>query len=898
MGTDLYQPHELLVTKLHVPHCPVDILSRNNINELLLQLTDHNLILVSAPAGFGKSVLIADWVRKKSRLVAWYSIDSNDNDPNTFLSYLIASLQQIDQSIGQTAGTMLLEVRLDITKVLISLINDLCTQKNVFNIILDDYHLIDAPAIHSAVEFLAKHLPEQGQIIIITRSDPPLPLASWRARGQLGEIRADQLRFSDKEAGFFLQHLLNQSVANTDVHIINGRTEGWVTGLRMVAAAFKGRNNLDRQIHDFGDDNRFILDYLFEEVFRCQDTETQEFLLKTAILSRFSPGLCDYVFEGSNSRETLDRLEQDNLFIVALDDTREWYRYHHLFASLLQNRLYKSFPGDVEQLHCLAGRWLESEAYFSEAIDHYLAAGEFKRAVDLIENIVDEKVRRSEIATIVKWVDLVPDEMMRDYPRLCVYHAMALLMGGKPLVIVRGRIDLLEDNVLRSDVRGEILMLESLIAAYQQDSKKSIEYGEEALTLLKPEQTVLRSIIAGSLGLAYMYAGKWPAAERVLQEAARISRSAGNLMNYVLAQCHLGGLRLMKCDTYGASKIYEAAIAAATDQAGNHLPVAGIAMLNLGFLYLEWCQFERAGAIFQEGIELARRWGEIGIMKGYIGQALVHQAHGDFQQAWKEFRVVEEIARRFDAMDIDDFWLELYQARLAIKTGDLAFATDWARSRNLESAVNSRQMLGEKDSRQYVVFLREMEFLTLAQLYLKQKRRTEALEIIDQLAASCRAQVNDWSLLEVLVFQSIAHHELGDNTRAVNSLVEAMNLAARGNILYVFFNNRIQVVPILKLVERSEKYHQINQEYYQELNRILSQDNDINLTGKAVSRLSKRELDVLRLIAQGLSNAGIGEQLYISLNTVKTHLKNIFSKLEVMNRTAAVEQARKYNLLQ
>ncbi|MFH1853588.1 MAG: LuxR C-terminal-related transcriptional regulator [Candidatus Neomarinimicrobiota bacterium] len=890
---------QLLTTKIWLPPVRDGLIGRPQLLTLIAQAGQYPLTLVSAPAGFGKTALISSWLQATGISSAWYSLDDGDNDTALFLTYLIAALKSISDVIGQGAlAALTVPRKAAVESIIIPLINDLTKFGRDLVLVLDDYHMIDNQEIHRALEFLLDHAPPNLHLVLSTRVDPPLPLARYRGRRQLLELRTAALRFSDNEVDALFRKATGNRLPIEDIALITQTTEGWITGLQMVIMAIEGRSDISGYLRTFIRSNRYILDYLFEEVFRQQPEEIRLFLLRTAVLESLTPPLCDFLLEADGSAVILRQLERSNLFIIPLDNQQTWYRYHHLFSSLLQQRLLQEQPDSVPALHLRASEWFQRNGLPQVAIRHALAAGSYDRAAELIENEVEAAICRSEVSTVMHWIDPIPTEYLRDYPRLLVFHAMARLMGGKPLEDVEQRLREVETLPLADKVEGELTLVKALIAAYQQRIHDSIRLSERALELLPDESIFLKSVIAGNLGLAHLYTGNWAVATRALEQAVEIGLQAGNKMNTVLAMVHLAELAMLRMELLESERIYRQAIELVTDEQGQMLPVAGFGLLGLGFLCLEWNQLRQAESYFRQGVELVRGWGEIGTLQGYIGLAQVAQFHHDYRSAAVYLDEADRIARQFDAMVIDDISVGLRKAQLALAEGELAAVEKWAAERELGPEIEPELLQGVRTGSTWATFLRQAEYITLARLYRYRGRPDLALMVLESLETAARTGNNHWTLAEILVQKALAGHSLKNYSLAVDQFIAALKVAAPAGVIRIFLVEAALAADLLQLARRqlaigSDGRPKIDGVYLDKLSAALTEQVSVGPD----TDLSLREMEVLRQAARGLSNRQIADSLFISLNTVKTHMKNIHGKLGVGKRIQAIERAKELGLL-
>jgi LuxR family maltose regulon positive regulatory protein len=937
----------LLQTKLYIPPVREELVPRPRLMERLDAGLASKLTLISAPAGFGKTTLVSEWIHERGEIrasipnrggvdtsplrVAWLSLDERDNDPTRFLAYLIAALQTVETSIGAGVLDVLqLSQPPPIEELLTTLINQINASAGTapalrrgpaakrreaesnggpgtdLVLVIDDYHVITTPPIHKALDFLLEHMPLNMHLILATRSDPPLHLALLRGRGQLNELRQVDLRFTFDEAAAFLNQAMGLALAADDVSALASRTEGWIAGLQMAAISMRGRD-ASSFVKEFTGGHHFILDYLMEEVLEQQPAGVQEFLLKTSILDRLTGPLCDAVMDGDRGDKSLPaghvilaELEHANLFLVPLDLEQCWYRYHHLFAHLLQNRLRQLQPELVSTLHRRASRWHEDNGLMDEAIQHALAAEDFERAVGLIEGAAEATWMRRGAATFLSWVDALPDDVVCTRPLLCVYHGLALLMSGRPMEAVESRLQDARAADASAAVTGEIALVQGLIATYRGETRESLELMRRALERLPQESLFLRSLVAGILGLNYMYQGDVRAATPALEEAARIGQQIGNFMNAVLALCHLAELCIIQGRLYEARARYEQALELVVDNRGHKWPVAGVPMIGLGELFREWNDLETAARHFTEGIELTRQFGDIWAISAYVVLAQIRQAQGDVKGAHEAMETARQLAVRFDATDMDDIRVAAYQALLWIDRGNLEAAARWAeaRSLNIEAGADG---LKEAVGRVRQPFLDEFEYIVLARLGIAQGRYDEVLELLALLLQ--RVEDAGWVrfVIETLVLQSLAHQAKGDIDLAVGVLERALALAEPGGFVRIFVH---EGEPMARLLRKA--FSQGIAPGY--VGRLLAALGALEYREGAgipapaqpqplVEPLSERELEVLRLLTTHLSSSEIADELFIAASTARSHIKNIYSKLSVHSRTEAVERAGELGLL-
>ena len=626
--------------------------------------------------------------------------------------------------------------------------------------------------------------------------------------------------------------------------------------------------------------------------------------------------ICDLqicTFADCSSRQILHYLDESNLFVVPLDHHRHWYRYHHLFADLLRNRLHQDLPGRVPELHRRASEWYERNGLAPPAIDHVLSAGDFERAADLIEQAADATLMRSETATFLRWVQALPDQIVRARPLLSVYLAGMQLLSGHPLEAAEARLEQAEEIDTAGAIAGEIAVFQALIASYRGDSQQSTAYSQRALDILPEEKLLLRSLVAGLLGLNCLYSGDIAAARPALEEAARIGRKAGNLMNTVLALCHLAEISVVEGQLHEAQAFYDQAVQLATDFQGHHRPIAGMALIGLGELLREWNDLESATRHLTQGIELTGRWAEAAVIMGHVTLARVRQAQGDAEGAQREMQAAQRVATRFDAMDIDDFIVSLHQARLWVAQGNLEAAIRWVEDGGLEAYLGPEGLEGGTGVA-LSPYLRALEQITRARVTIAQRQPGAALQVLRPLIV--RTEAAGWMgiVVEALVLESLALQAQDDRARAVAALERALSLAEPEGYVRLFVD---EGTPMARLL-RHALSQGIAPAYVTRLLATLDKEcSRFQVSGSGfaaaptsnlkpetmkpethpLESLSARELEVLRLVAAGLSNREIAEELTIAVGTAKRHVSNIYAKLDVHSRTQAVAKAQDLHML-
>lgn len=881
---------ELLTTKLYRPPARVGLVLRPRLIARLNEGIARKLTLISAPAGFGKTTLLSEWINQLGAPVGWVSLDDGDNDPARLLAYVSAALQMIVPGAGEVALSMLQSPQPPPYKtVLTSLINDIGVSRqndlDSFPLILtlDDYHVITDQQTHEALTFLIEHLPSKVHLVIATRSDPPLPLPRLRGLGELMELRTPDLRFTVDEAAAFLNQATGLSLSVDEIAAVDSRIEGWVAGLRMAAFSMQGHNDAAEFIHAFTGSNRYIKDYLVEEVLKHQTPDVQQFLIQTSILERLTGPLCGLITGRDDSQVILEEIERANLFVIPLDNERRWFRYHHLFADLLRQRLDRLYSNEIIELHRRACIWYARNEYFAEAIHHALVIEDYDQAAELTEKAAEIALMQSEVRTLLKWIDDLPDAVVRSRPLLCLYHAGALLLSGNPLDVIEARMKDAAGDHAATRVPGEIAVFRALFAIFQGESFHGTELSRRAFDLLPEGRVFLRSVVSLSLGMAYMISSEFDAAIETLTESANASQKAGNPMIAVTAIAHVAEMVAMKGQLHQARAKYEEAAALAKDERGRTLPVKGLGLAGLGELFREWNELDTAAKYLEEAIELAGEWATIGAVEGCVTLARVRQAQGDEQGANQAIQRAWHMALNFDASDIDDKLVDIHRARLWAMQGNIEAGSDWIKAHTRV-----------RDDRYF--YFAAPEQATLARIYLAVGKPREALEVLDWLLDRAEQLGMMRYVIEALALKSVAYQAQEDIVSALGTLERALSLAKPEGYIRIFVDEGEPMAQLLSQIAIKG----IVPDYIAQLLAAFPETEETSetvLQSTVAEFLNERELEVMRLVAAGYTNQEIANQLGVSLSTVKWYLYNLYDRLDVRNRTEAVARMKKLGLL-
>jgi LuxR family transcriptional regulator, maltose regulon positive regulatory protein len=882
---------QILATKLYIPLPRPKVVLRPRLIERLEEGLHQKLTLISAPAGFGKTTLLSEWVAGCERRVAWLSLDEGDNDPRRFLAYLVAALQTVAASIGNGVLGMLQLPQLPPTETILTvLLNEVTAAAESFTLILDDYHVIDAQSIDHILTFLVKHLPPQAHLVIATREDPQLPLARLRARGQLTELRVSDLRFTPSEAAEFLNQTMGLKLSVEDVAALEARTEGWIVGLQLAAVSLQGHQDAAGFIKSFAGSHRFVLDYLVEEVLQRQPENIQTFLLRTSILDRLCGPLCDAVLleRSGSGQQTLAYLERANLFIISMDNERRWYRYHHLFADSLRQRLHQniaSSPAEarprVNELHIRASQWFEDQGLAVEAFRHAAAAGDIERAQRLITGDRIPHHLRSAVAPILDWLGSLPRQVLDARPWLWWRHASLLLIHGQTTGVeekLQAAEDALQGRWAEDQDRnlvGLIAEARAVLALTRYDVETMLAQSRRALEYLNPDSLISRATAYWTMGAAHFFSRDSAAARRAFTEALSLSQASGDIFTAILVTVGLGNVEAAENRLDVAAATYRRVLQMAGDQP---LQIIHEAHLGLAHILYEWNDLDAAEQHARQGLDLANLYDRV------IDRYIV---------------------------------CEVFFARLKLARGDAAGAASvLAKADQSVRREHFVHRAAEVAAAQVVTFLHQGNLaaaerlaethqlpLSQARVHLAREDASAALAVLEPLRRQAEAKSWQDERLKVIVLQSVAHQAHGEKDKALELLGEALALAEPGGFVRLFVDEGKPMAHLLSEASAQGMTPAYVAKLLAAFETEKQESKDASSLPPArpgptlIEGLSQRELEVLRLIAQGFSNREIGERLFLALVTVKGHNQRIFSKLQVKNRTEAVARARELGLL-
>ncbi len=889
----------LLATKLFIPRARPNLVARPRLTDYLKQAELCPLTVIVAPAGFGKTTLLSDWIARCGLPVGWVSLDENDNDPTRFLTYLIAALQKLWPGLDKSRLDLLQSPQgPDVQTALTELVNAISSSSLPdFALVLDDYHMIEAEAVHNALTFLLEYLPPAMHLIITSRADPPLPLARLRARGQLVELRATDLRFRPDEVAALLDQTIGLGLSAETVAALEERTEGWAAGLQLAALSLQGQADTASFVRAFTGSHRFVLDYLAEEVLRRQPESVQNFLLQTSLLERLSGPLCKAVTGRADSQKMLERLEQANLFLIPLDDERRWYRYHHLFAEFLRSRQ----NGSTAELHQRASQWFEENGLLTEAVGHALAAADFDRAASFVEQAAQTMLMQGEISTLLKWIETLPEEIIRSRPRLYTYLAWAL--------VVSGRLSEAEQRLIQAELSlggtanqsAEIAAIRSIVAAFHLDIPSLLALSTQALEGIAEDNLFLRSIISWSSSFPHIITGDLKAAIRAFEEADQIARQAGNLLISLSSRCQIAELYMIEGQLKLSVSLYrEAQQLNRPSPTGQLLPTAGMAYMGLGEVLREWNELVEAERYLLEGIELCQHWGDMITFDGWVSLARVKWAQGDTDGAFEKLDNIKDILSKVGLTTLATM-LSVHQVRFWLGLGKLEPVISW-----IEETQNVLQNTSDTE----LIYPLWPQYTTLARALIAQGQYAQATAWLERLLE--RAVSKGWwgSVLEIRIIQALSYQAQGKTLEAFAELEAALTQAEPEGYVRIFADEGHSMDELLKSYQQSvadKPSFKLNS-YINKLRAAIRPENlpplksDFQAPPEAgrptpQAPFSERELKVLRLIAAGLSNPAIARELFVEVSTIKTHLLHIYSKLNVHSRVQAVERARELSLL-
>ncbi len=932
------QPIQLLRTKLLIPPPHPDLVERQQLFGRLDAGLRARLTLVTAPAGSGKTTLLSTWISLHKIEAVWVALDSRDNDPIRFWSYLLSALQNWQPDLGRSAGGMLASPQPPpLEAILTTVMNEIALISNEILLVLDDYHTIQNADIHQGIAFILGHTSPQLHILIASRSEPPLPLPALRVRRELVELGPQDLRFSYDETAAFLSRVMRLHISPADIRTLERQTEGWIAGLQLAAIALQsqqGSQDISSFIHSFSGSHRYVFDYLAQEVLQQQADDIQAFLLQSSILDNLSGPACDAVLGRKGSQEILETLEHAHLFLIPLDEERTWYRYHHLFSEFLRARLRQVDGREmIDELHLRASAWLDGQGQYREAIEQALEVEDPAWAARLIVQRSDTIMGNSELITLLGWLDRIPAEVFDDLYSLSITAAWANHATGKPDIaqkyldraekalgacadgsaLSRAEISHTASNRTASsqispDERrlalAEIACIRANLAFHKQDLDRVVSFSKIAQDYLAGAQpteyyhstATTQAVIAFNLSLVSEFRGDIPAAVQSFRETIRLSQEWKNPHLLALSNSHLGHMLVVQGKLRQADELYRSALIEAESIGHRPTMMNGMIRVGLGNILYEWDELEIARQYLEAGIDLGKQWANFETLyPGYVGLARLFHAAGQTERALEEIDEISQLAESTHTPFGDDL-IPAERAWMLLQLGEEAEARAWV--------DRCRGRIGDT-----IAYIQEEEAISLARFLVALDMPEEALQLIERLMPPVQAGGRFGRLLEMRMIQALALYALGETGQAAATLDHSLKLAEPEGYLRIFLDAGEKLKPLLAVVSGAQLGYakrllgllsKPKARFYPSARKgpeLVPSDHALPESDLPIEALSERELEVLRLIAQGYSNQQIADSLVISLNTTKSHVKNILSRLQVENRTQAAARARQLGML-
>jgi LuxR family maltose regulon positive regulatory protein len=915
---------QLLTTKLYIPPTRLKLVPRPRLTERLNEGIHRKLTLISAPAGFGKTTLVTEWldslrldaekdIQIENR-IAWLSLDESDNDPVRFLTYIITALNRgegEDATFGKGALSMLQSPQPPpMETILTYLINEIFAISIRIILVLDDFHLIDAQPIHDALAFLLENIPPRFHLVIATREDPHLPLSRLRARGQLTELRATDLRFTSSEAAEFLNRVMGLDLMADDIAALETRTEGWIAGLQLAAISVRGYKDAASLINAFTGSHRLVQDFLIDEVLSQQSESIQEFLLHTSILDQLTGPICDALTQRNNSQSTLESLERANLFIIPQDGERNSFRYHHLFADLLRLRLQQTQPERIPGLHNLASKWYEENGFADEAITHALRAEDFERAINLIEKHIDTMWAQGEYAKLRRWLLRLPDEQVLSRPKLSIFKAWELFTSGRPdagerfLRVAELAYDLSTDQSYETESQSQdqpstssglrvpdrAAGIQAWMVAYRrQNISGLIQHLQQALEDLPDQDLHWRSAVAITLADAHAFNGDMLAAYQARLDALKVCEAAGNNYLYIYNSAKLALNLKAQGRLLQVLEFCQQRVQHAIESGMSQTAVAGWLLAIWGDVMAEINDLDEALDLVVKSVELTERSGDVVILGwSYLSLTRVLFSRGDLAGAeeivQRMYKVIRESIMPTYITNLNASW----QARIWLAQNKLEAASHWINERGLD--------LNKKPSH-----FDGMEYVGFARILIAQGKLKESISILERLLEAAQMGGDITREIELLILQALTFQSGGDLNQALAIIEKSFNLGEPRGFCRIFVDEGQPMARLLyKALDRGIAPNYVNRLLQAfTIDEPEQVDPSVSQVSKSgyIEPLSEREIEVLQLIAEGLTNPEIAARLILSLYTVKTHTRNIYGKLGVNNRTQAVAMARTLGIL-
>ena len=896
----------LLESKITIPLLSYEIIDRihplSHINSILRK----KLCIISAPAGYGKTTLIVNFLNHLNDPIAWYAIDENDSTFSTFFNYFIHSIQKIDSKIGNTALNLLNSPRNHSEKsILITLLNDLFQTKDDKYIVLDDYHHINCSEIHSSLDYILSHIPTNLHFIIASRYDPPLSTSKYRLRNELSEIRAADLKFTAKECKRLFKQRFKRSLEECEIQEILKKTEGWITGIQLAGLGMSSAKNHQEFINNFKRNDQLIIDYLFEEVFTSQTIEIKNFLLQTSILQRFNHSLCNKVCDHTNSHTLIHYLEKNNIFIFPLDYQKYWYRYHHLFSNLLFKKLMHESPQKVKTLHLKAAEWYRENNINEEALHHFLKAEKYIIASKLISEIAEDTWDRGKQQQILNWFEHIPSEYYLNDPDLKIYYCRSLIMSNQTDK-VNALINSLEDFLFKNTksiaqyqsrdigrIKGRFYAVKSILSTYRGDIKNIISNSMLALKYLSENDLNWRVVTSSFLGMAHGWSGDgdMKKAYEAFKTAENLSITSNNQYFYLFAKSSLASILSYMGQLHEALKIFQELTDYVKDSNFAYTGQAGTIYSGKGTLLCEFGDIESGEKWILKGVEICRNGFDlIALAASYFSLSRVHFYRRRYVKALEIIEKIDEIKQTISLPPWMEHTLSASRARFWLEKGDLHKVSSWIHDKkmNIEDEIAHRT---------------ELEFAVFARYLLLQGNYEDCQLLINRLLQLAENGNRYFNYIEFAKIFILNHFHKSQYDTALAFLGRILFMGEKGGFFNIFTNENQEFAVILELFIDDLKDNKFDSRTSPSLNYVkkiilaYKVRNSIKKEEKNIVSLSDRENEVLLYISKGFTNQQIAEELFVSLNTIRTHTKNIYSKLDVHSRIQAVSRAKALRII-
>lgn len=894
----------MLVTKLHIPSISTNLVHRTLLFDKLNKGLDRKLIFISAPAGFGKTTILSDWITQNKISTAWYSIDNRDNDPAEFLNYIISGIQTVKHDFGIRSQELLnAPQKPNIETIAGMLINDALEINHDFLVVFDDFHLIKSDDVFGIVKFFLEHSPPHMHLVISTRSDPPLPMARLRSQNQLIELRSTDLSFSAKDITLFFNKKLKLGLSASDVLSLESKTEGWIAGLQLAALSMQGRDDLSEFIKDFAGDNRYIMDYLIEEVLNMQSDEVKNFLLHTSILEQISAPLCDTVLNIKNSQSILDSLDKNNMFIIPLDTERHCYRYHHLFADLLKQRLLLKDKSIAKRIHNKACDWFEQNKMYKFAIGHALEINNYEKSTRLLSEMVEDLWESGQHIAIMKYGDIMPDDVIKNNPQFCLYYAWTLIEAGQiekvdPFLlsaekIVRNLIDdkgsSAEDKQYHQKLLGKISVAFAYLNSHFEHSEKIFEYCKLAMENLTEDDSLWFSWAWFSYGVAFFSMGDLPQSNEAYEKALEYGKKSGNIYLISTIVIRLAESEQQLGHYKSAYKRCHDLLRFLKEKGYSQITKAEWTFASLYFVLgvteFTWVEMDKA----YENVKIAYRLSKSGkdiYLKIFILMfySVLLKLFGDSEADDR----INELEGIMSQNSTSPFLTSMYVG-WKIYVLMLSDQIDRANDVILEYGFT----LDKKKTHS-----NEAAYLAYARILILQYKLDDAEFLLSELYELAFTGKRIERLIDIKILYAILYKFKGDHKNAVTNMVDAMEFASDENLISYFLLNTEDTDDLMKEAFKIQatRKTKIAKEFVDKLQLAIDKSRKRKKNNEE-SDISTRELDTLKLIAEDLTNQEIADRLFISLNTVKSHVKNILLKLEVDNRMQAVARSKEQGII-